>query len=107
MINWKVRFMNKTWVVAFIAALFILIGAIAKLFGYEIDTTNIQENIVNVVYAVFGVLAVLGVVVDGTTVGFSDSQRALEYETLGGALPKADEIEDEDSETKENDEIEE
>jgi len=90
-INWKVRFMNKTWVVMFIAALFVLVGAVGKLFGFELDTTNLQENIVRIVYALFGLLAVLGVVVDGTTEGFYDGPLGSQYTIPGGFAPEEDE----------------
>jgi len=92
-INWKVRLSNRAWCLTMIAALFVLATAIAKLFGYEIDLNNLQANVVDVVYAIFGVLAVLGVVIDGTTPGIEDSERAMSYEIPGGAIGKADEIE--------------
>ena len=92
-INWKVRFMNRTWVLAFTAALFVLAGAVLKTFGVHVDMTNFQENITDVIYAVFGVLAVIGVVMDGTTPNFEDSQKALEYDVPGKFTGKADDIE--------------
>jgi phi LC3 family holin len=92
-INWKVRFMNRAWVVAFIAAIFVLIGAVCNLFGFQIDLTNVQDNIVKIVYAVFGVIAVIGVGIDPTTEGLYDSERAMEYDTPGGYIVE-DEIEE-------------
>lgn len=83
-INWKIRFMNKKWVITFIAAIIVLITAICKLFGFELDLTNIQENIVSVVYAIFGVLTVVGIVSDPTTEGWGDSTRAQGYTIPGG-----------------------
>lgn len=95
-INWKIRFMNKTWVIAFIAAIFVLITAIGKLFGFELDLSNIQGNIVDIVYAVFGVIAVIGITMDPTTAGINDSPRAMEYDVPGKFTGKADEVEDEE-----------
>ena len=82
-INWKVRFMNKTWVVAFVAAAFVLIGAVGKLFGFDLDLKGTEENIIAIVYALFGVLALFGIVQDPTTPGIFDSERAQSYTAPG------------------------
>ena len=83
-INWKIRFMNKKWVITFVAAIIVLITAIGKLFGIELDLTNIQDNIVNVIYAIFGVLTVVGIITDPTSEGWGDSFRAQGYTIPGG-----------------------
>ena len=93
-INWKIRFMNPKWVLSLIAAIFVLVVAVGKLFGYELDLNNLQDNIVNIVYAIFGILAVIGVTMDPTTPGYEDSERALHYETPG-ELPENEETENE------------
>ena len=77
--NWKVRIKNKTFWLTFIPALILVIQAVAALFGFTIDLTDIQGKLLVVVDAVFALLAVLGVVVDPTTKGVGDSQRALSY----------------------------
>ena len=82
-INFKVRFMNKAWVSTFIAAIFVLIYAIGNLFGFELDLTNLQNNIIKVIYAIFGIMTVLGVTIDGTTDGVYDSEKALTYTAPG------------------------
>lgn len=104
-INWKVRFMNKAWVASFIAALFVVIYAVGDLFGLHLDLTNLQDNIVKLVYAIFGVLTVVGVSLDGTTPGIVDSEKALTY-TVPGI--NEDEFDDEifdDTEDYDEDEI--
>lgn len=79
MINWKVRFKNKRFVLAFIAALLLLVKQVAMLLGYNLNTELFSTNINNVVDAVFLLLGLLGIVNDPTTKGFSDSEQALNY----------------------------
>lgn len=80
MINWTVRWKNKAFWVALIPALLLLIQAVAQVFGYKIDFGSLQQNLLGVVNAVFTLLAILGIVVDPTTTGVSDSVRAMSYE---------------------------
>lgn len=79
MINWKVRFKNKRFVIAFIAGLLLLVKQVSVLFGYNLNTELFNTNINNVVDAVFLLLGLLGIVNDPTTKGFSDSEQALNY----------------------------
>ena len=80
MINWKVRIKNKTFWLALIPAVLLLIQVVAAVFGYTLDLGELGNKLLAVVNAVFGVLAVLGVVTDPTIVGISDSKQALTYE---------------------------
>ena len=79
MINWKVRFKNKRFVIAFIAGILLLVKQVSVLFGYNLNTELFNTNINNVVDAVFLLLGLLGIVNDPTTQGFSDSEQALSY----------------------------
>lgn len=79
MINWKVRFKNKRFVIAFIAGLLLLVKQVSVLFGYNLNTEIFSTNINNIVDAVFLLLGLLGIVNDPTTQGFSDSEQALKY----------------------------
>ncbi|RGF40171.1 phage holin [Ruminococcus sp. AF42-10] len=79
MINWTVRFKNKTFWLALIPAALLLIQAVAKVFGFELDFGELGNNLTAVVNTVFAFLAVLGVVVDPTTKGTSDSEQAMTY----------------------------
>jgi phi LC3 family holin len=78
-INWRVRINNKAFWVAFIPAVLLLIQAICGVFGFTINLGEIGDKLLNVVEAVFVVLAILGVVTDPTTAGVSDSEQALTY----------------------------
>ena len=79
-INWKVRFVNRQFWVSVIPALALVIQAVAALFGWALDFTSLIGKLIAVVDAVFALLVILGVVVDPTTAGVSDSQRAMGYE---------------------------
>lgn len=78
-INWKVRLKNKTFWIAIIPAMLLLIQVIANVFGYNIDLGDIGNKLLAVVEAVFVVLTILGVVTDPTTKGIDDSELALTY----------------------------
>ena len=79
MINWKIRLMNKQFWLSLIPALALTAQAIAAVFGWEIDLTTAVGKLLTVVNTVFALLVVLGIVVDPTTEGISDSERALRY----------------------------
>mgnify|MGYP003298981411 CR=1 FL=1 len=78
-INWKVRIKNKTFWMAIIPAILLLIQVVAAVFGYTLDLGDIGNRLLDVVNAVFSVLVILGVVTDPTTDGISDSTQALTY----------------------------
>ena len=80
MINWKIRLMNKQFWLSLIPALALTAQAIAAVFGWEIDLTTAVGKLLTVVNTVFALLVVLGIVVDPTTEGVGDSERALGYE---------------------------
>lgn len=80
MINWKVRFKNKHFVISFVAAILLLVKQVAALFGYNLDTELFNHNINGIVDTVFLMLSLLGIVNDATTQGFSDSKQALTYD---------------------------
>lgn len=80
MINWKVRIKNKSFWLALVPAILILVQLIASLFGFEVDYTELSGKLIAIVNAVFVILAILGIVVDPTTKGISDSDQALLYD---------------------------
>lgn len=79
MINWKVRIRNKQFWLAVVPAIALVVQAVAAVFGYTIDLTSLVGKIQVVVDAVFALLVILGIVVDPTTAGVGDSNRALGY----------------------------
>ena len=80
MINWRVRFANKSFWLSFIPALLLLVQVVAALFGFELELEGAAARLLDVVNALFAVLALLGVVNDPTTAGAADSERAMGYE---------------------------
>lgn len=80
MINWKVRFKNKSFWVYMIPAVLVLIQSLAKVFGFTLDLSEVGNDLLNVVEAVFVLLAILGIVNDPTTAGVNDSKQAMTYE---------------------------
>ncbi len=80
MINWKVRLKNKNFWLSLIPALLLLIQAVAYVFGFSLDLSEMGDKLLAVVNALFAVLAILGVVTDPTTAGLSDSNLAMMYE---------------------------
>ena len=80
MINWKVRFTNKTFWLSLVPAVLLLVQVTAAVFGYTLDLGELGNRLAAVVNALFAVLAILGVVTDPTTKGLSDSVRAMGYD---------------------------
>lgn len=78
-INWKARFKNKVFLISFIS---LLIAFVYQLLGiFDIVPSVSEENIVNGFTIVINILAAVGVVVDPTTAGINDSDRAMIYFT--------------------------
>lgn len=82
-INWKLRFQNKTTLTAIILALVALVYQVLGLF--DVVPKISQDELTTVIGMVINLLCLLGIVVDPTTDGVSDSARALTYDT-----PRAD-----------------
>ena len=80
MINWTVRIKNKTFWLALIPAVLLLVQVVAAVFGYTLDLGELGDKLLAVVNALFGVLAILGIVTDPTTKGVGDSTQALTYD---------------------------
>lgn len=78
-INFLVRIKNKAFWMAVIPAVALVAQAVAAVFGYDIDLSTMVGKIQAVVNAVFALLVILGIVVDPTTDGISDSNRAMSY----------------------------
>lgn len=75
-INWAARLNNRTFWVALVALLMVLANQVAAIFGVDITVYNGQVTAIT--ETVLGILGLLGLVVDPTTPGLSDSQRVLQ-----------------------------
>ena len=77
-INWKVRFKNKTWLTMFLGLIVGFAFNMMKLF--EVVPVVTENFVMNVIGEVLTFLGLIGVLVDPTTVGVGDSNRAMSYE---------------------------
>ncbi|MGM0341660.1 phage holin [Enterococcus sp. AZ007] len=78
-INWKIRVQKKSFWLAIVPAIFLLIQTLADPFGYKWDFVILNQQAAAIINAAFAVLSILGIVTDPTTEGLSDSKRALNY----------------------------
>lgn len=76
-INWKLRIKNKTTLVAILSAVIGLIYQILVVFGIIAPIS--EEMLYKALGMAINLLVMLGIVVDPTTSGVSDSEKALEY----------------------------
>ena len=83
-INWKVRLKNKNFWFAIIPGTLLLVQVVASVFGFSLDLGDLGNKLLAVVNAVFGILAILGIVTDHTTEGLGDSEQALKYDKPKG-----------------------
>ena len=82
-INWKLRLQNKATLTALIMALVALVYQVLGVCGVVPRVS--QAQVTPIISMVINIPCVLGIVVDPTTDGVSDSARALTYDT-----PRAD-----------------
>ena len=76
-INWKVRFQNKVWLTSFVA---LILSFIYNLLGtLHIEPQITQVEAWQIASQVLMILGLLGVVIDPTTQGIEDSNRAMDY----------------------------
>lgn len=76
-INWKVRLKKKTFLVAIFSATLLFAQAIASAFGCDISVFS--DDLTEKFNALLTFLTAMGIVVDPTTTGISDSDQAMEY----------------------------
>ena len=76
-INWKVRLQNKTWLLTMLAAIVAFMYQVLGLLG--VVPAIGQDQIPQLIGLVVNILVALGIVVDPTTSGVTDSQQALDY----------------------------
>ena len=76
-INWTVRFRNKVWLAEFLA--FIVSTIFHLLSQFDVAPVITENAVMQVINSALMVLSLMGVIVDPTTSGQSDSSRALSY----------------------------
>ena len=77
-INWKVRFRNRLWLWSFLSAVTAMLFAFFSLCGIALPLN--QNTVLGILYQVLSILSLLGVLIDPTTQGLNDSNRAMGYQ---------------------------
>lgn len=76
-INWKIRFKNKTFIVSFVT---VVLSFVYQMLGFfDVVPKVSQSDLINYVSMIVNLLVALGVLVDPTTKGIQDSDRAMTY----------------------------
>lgn len=76
-INWKVRFKNKIWLGSFLSQIVSFVYSLLGLFDVFPDLN--RNSVMELLNQVFTFLGLIGVLVDPTTAGLGDSERAMGY----------------------------
>ena len=77
-VNWKVRFRNKTWLTMFIS---LIVGFVFNILrAFDVSPVVTESLVMNIAGQILTLLGLIGVIVDPTTAGVGDSERALGYE---------------------------
>jgi len=76
-INWRVRFSNRIWLSSFLS---LIVGFVYSMLALFDIFPEVTENLVlQLVNQVLTFLGLIGVIVDPTTAGIGDSERAMGY----------------------------
>ena len=78
-INWKVRLKNPVFWLTAVPAVTSMVYTILGLFGIVPGVS--EDTVLNLVSTLITALTAVGVLVDPTTAGISDSARAMTYQT--------------------------
>lgn len=77
-INWKVRFRNKVWLASFISVVVSFTYSILGLM--DVIPMVTKNTVMQIANEVLMILSLIGVLIDPTTDGIYDSNRAMSYE---------------------------
>lgn len=77
-INWKLRFQNKSTLTTIVLAVIAIVYKILSLCG--VIPPIAQGEVEEIAEMIIFVLCLFGIVIDPTTNGISDSERAMKYE---------------------------
>lgn len=77
-INWKLRLKNRATLAALIASAVSLAYILLGIFGIMPSVT--ESQVMDLAAAVLNALTLMGVLIDPTTEGLEDSERALGYD---------------------------
>ena len=77
-INWKLRLQNKATLTALVMAMVALVYQVLGVCGVVPRVS--QDQVTTIISMAINILCLLGIVVDPTTAGVSDSVRAMSYD---------------------------
>lgn len=78
MVNVKVRLKNPVFLLTFLAA---VVAFIYQMLGmFEIVPKVSEDQIIQIISLIINILTAIGILVDPTTKGVGDSERALGYD---------------------------
>ena len=76
-INWKIRLRNKTWLASVLA---LVVSFVYDLLSMADVVPPLSEDwLMSLIQTILTLLTALGVVIDPTTDGAADSDRAMNY----------------------------
>lgn len=77
-INWKVRFKNRVWLGMFLS---LIIGFVFNMLAmFDIYPSVTKNQVTEIITQILTFLGLIGVLVDPTTAGIEDSNRAMGYD---------------------------
>ena len=76
-LNWKVRFRNRVWLGSFLSLIISFVYSLLALFDVLPQVT--ESAVLQLLNQVLTFLGLIGVIVDPTTAGLGDSERAMGY----------------------------
>ena len=77
-VNWRVRFKNKIWLGSFLSLIVGFVYSMLALFDVFPEVT--ESLVLQLMNQVLTFLGLIGVIVDPTTAGIGDSERAMSYQ---------------------------
>lgn len=83
-INWKARLKNKAFIISFFTLIVSFAYQVMNLMG--ILPAFSEKELFDVISIMVDIFGLLGIIVDPTTKGISDSERALTYYKTGDIL---------------------
>lgn len=89
-INWKVRLRNKTWLASLLALVITFVYDLLAML--EVVPAVTEDWLLSVVQTVLTLLTALGVIIDPTTAGAGDSERAMLYDEPGKLPDSVDDV---------------
>ena len=76
-INWRVRLRNRVWLTTMLATVCAFVFDVLAIMNVAPAIT--EDAVMQALTALMTLLSILGVVIDPTTEGAADSDRAMEY----------------------------